>query len=456
MAKTLVNDIRIVISIFLVTLLLFLAFVIPSMIGSTHLGATDISAEKSTVTLSAMLTDLTEKGRWEMLIGNALQELKSNHPETNIKMAYFQSPLNQTRDEILKALTDQTPIDLVSVDQIWLGEFAQKGLLTDLTALTDSWGRSSDWYQENWDGGAYNKKVYGIWAWTDARGIWYWKDILARTGIDPYSLRTWDGYIASAKRLNSALEKDGIEGAILFDVNYSPDLWYPYLWMLRGDILEYKQGHPSKGSYWFPIYNSTKGVKALTFIKDQVDAGIKPMTFRGVSLDKEFVNRKFATMISGSWIPGFIPRTEWPTLEKKLGFIPMFPVPTKDTQNATMMGGWELSIPVTSKHKELAWELITIMLKPKILAPWLEKYGYLPTQQSIGEGRMMNATKSKYPYYDQILPMLFFGHHRSNIPEYPAIAEHIREAIQEVSYGEKEPQQALEDAARKSAHVLGW
>jgi len=106
MAKTLVNDIRIVISIFLVTLLLFLAFVIPSMIGSTHLGATDISAEKSTVTLSAMLTDLTEKGRWEMLIGNALQELKSNHPETNIKMAYFQSPLNQTRDEILKALTD--------------------------------------------------------------------------------------------------------------------------------------------------------------------------------------------------------------------------------------------------------------------------------------------------------------------------------------------------------------
>jgi multiple sugar transport system substrate-binding protein len=175
-----------------------------------------------------------------------------------------------------------------------------------------------------------------------------------------------------------------------------------------------------------------------------------------VSLDKEFVNRKFATMISGSWIPGFFPRTEWPTLEKKLGFIPMFPVPTKDTQNATMMGGWELSIPVTSKHKELAWELITIMLKPKILAPWLEKYGYLPTQQSIGEGRMMNATKSKYPYYDQILPMLFFGHHRSNIPEYPAIAEHIREAIQEVSYGKKEPQQALEDAARKSAHVLGW
>jgi multiple sugar transport system substrate-binding protein len=422
MAKTLANDFRVVISIFSVTLLLFLAFVIPSQAGYTQMGSSNDSTGKSTVTLSAMLTDLTEKGRWEILIGNALQELKRNHPQMNIKMAYFESPYNQTRGQILKAITNQKPIDLVSVDQIWLGEFAQKGLLTDLTALADSWGRSSDWYQENWDGGAYNKKIYGIWAWTDARGIWYWKDLLARTGVDPYSMRTWDGYIASAKRLNSALEKDGIEGAILFDVNYSPDLWYPYLWMLRGDILEYKQGHPRKGSYWFPAYNSTQGVKALNFIKDQVDDGIIPMTFRGLSLDKEFVNRKFATMISGSWIPGFFPRAEWPDLELKLGFIPMFPVPTKDTQNATMMGGWGLSIPVTSRHKELAWELITIMLKPKILAPWIEKYRYLPTQLSIGEGRMMNATKSTFPYYDQMLSMIPFGHRRPNIPEYPAIA----------------------------------
>jgi hypothetical protein len=30
---------------------------------------------------------------------------------------------------MLAALTDQTPIDLISVDQIWLGEFAEKGPL---------------------------------------------------------------------------------------------------------------------------------------------------------------------------------------------------------------------------------------------------------------------------------------------------------------------------------------
>ncbi len=38
--------------------------------------------------------------------------------------------------------------------------------------------------------------------------------------------------------------------------------------------------------------------------------------------------------------------------------------------------------------------------------------------------------------------------------EYPQIAEHIREAIEEVYV--KQPKQALDDAAKESARVLGW
>jgi multiple sugar transport system substrate-binding protein len=51
-----------------------------------------------------------------------------------------------------------------------------------------------------------------------------------------------------------------------------------------------------------------------------------------------------------------------------------------------MMGGWELAIPQTSKNKDLAWELLTIMGGTKIISPWLEQYGFLPTQKSLGSG----------------------------------------------------------------------
>jgi multiple sugar transport system substrate-binding protein len=163
----------------------------------------------------------------------------------------------------------------------------------------------SDWYQSNLAGGVYKGRMYAIWAWTDIRGIWYWKDLLDQAGVDSNSLKTWDGYIASAKKLDDALKSQGIQGAVLSGANYSPDLWYPYLWMLGGDIIKQKIGHPTKGMYWFPAYNSSAGVKAMEFIKAQVDAGIKPI--KGLT-DKPFVDHKVAVYISGSWLPGWFPK----------------------------------------------------------------------------------------------------------------------------------------------------
>jgi multiple sugar transport system substrate-binding protein len=55
-----------------------------------------------------------------------------------------------------------------------------------------------------------------------------------------------------------------------------------------------------------------------------------------------------------------------------------------------------------------------------------------------------------------MLSLIQFGRGRPAIPEYPQIAEDIRQAIDEVQFGVKEPKQALDDAAAKSAKVLGW
>jgi hypothetical protein len=141
------------------------------------------------------------------------------------------------------------------------------------TNFTDEWGNSSDWYQANWDGGVYEGKIYGIWGWTDIRGIWYWKDLLKQADVDPELLKTWNGYINASKRLNEILRPYGIEGMHLVGASHAPDMFYPYLWMLGGEIFEMKNGHPKHGSYWFPTFNSSEGVMALEFIKRQIDAG---------------------------------------------------------------------------------------------------------------------------------------------------------------------------------------
>jgi multiple sugar transport system substrate-binding protein len=403
-------------------------------------------AQKQKVVLKAMLTDLGQIGKWDILIGQALQQLKAKHPDMDIQVQYIEAPDSQTREHFLAAMTNQTPIDLVSVDQIWLGEFAQKGYLTDLTNRSISWGRIPDFYQNNIDGMTYNQKIYGIWAWTDIRGLWYWKDLLNNVGVTPNSLSTWDGYIAAAKKLDAALRPQGIEGVHLNGVDNSPDMWYPYLWELGGNIVTYKNGHP------VPAFNSSAGVRALGFLKEQVDAGIKPQK---TLFEHGFANRKFAVMLAGSWMPGQFPPMSAQAFKQKIGFLPMFPVPDASTQTSTTMGGWEVAIPTTSKHKDLSWELITMIMEPKNIAPWLEHYGYLPTQATIGQGRMLNNTESSFPYYNQMISMIPLGHSRPSIPQYPLLAQNVRHAIDNVYSGLMTPKQALDEAAANSSKVLG-
>ncbi|HET6730912.1 MAG TPA: extracellular solute-binding protein [Nitrososphaeraceae archaeon] len=411
--------------------------------------------QKQNVTLTALLEDQGDPARWKSLIEPAMEKLRERYPEMNIEINYTTSPYNQTRLKILSALEAKAPVDLVSLDQIWLGEFAEKGLLTDLTNFTEAWGRQPDWYQANWDGGVHKGKVYGIWAWTDVRGIWYWKDMLNEAGVDPKSLTTWQGYIDGAKKLNAVLRSQNIEGVHLTGADHSPDLWYPYLWMLGGDIVSMKQGHPTKGAYWYPTFNGSEGTRALNFIKEQIDAGILPQ--KKHYWGEEFLDRKFAVMIEA--LQHHIPITtaqNRTNFEQNVGFIPMFPVPNEKNQTSTLMGGWELAVPTTSAHKDLAWELMTIMLEPEILGPYLTKHANMPTQIPIGQGQYSEEPTKVVPYYNQLVSMIELGKSRPSIPEYPQIAEFIKEALDSVYYGTASPKQALDQAAEKSAKALGW
>jgi multiple sugar transport system substrate-binding protein len=145
------------------------------------------------VTLRVLFDEFNTKGMGKSLVDNAVEKLRQNHPNLNIGVEYMDTPYSQTKGQIENSITNRTSLDVVSVDQIWLGELADKELLTDLTAKAENWGRLSDFYQSNIDGMIYNNTIYGIWAWTDVRGIWYWKDLLEEAGVEPELLDTWDG-----------------------------------------------------------------------------------------------------------------------------------------------------------------------------------------------------------------------------------------------------------------------
>jgi multiple sugar transport system substrate-binding protein len=414
------------------------------------------TAQKRQVTIVVVVDDQGDPPRLiDWLFRPAMEELKNRHPDLNITLDYRPIPYLNLHQEFSNAMANQSAVDIMTVDHIWLGEFVENGFLTDLTDHAENWGRQDEWYPANWAGGIYNDRVYGIWTVTDVRGMWYWKDMLSQANVDPNSLKTWDGYISSAKKLNSELQGQGVQGIHLVGAGHSPDIWYPYLWMQGGEIIRQKEGHPSKGFYWFPAFNSTEGVRALSFIKQLIDAGVQPQRehFWGM----EFLDRKFAVMLEALQNHVRLNTTEQnQAFEQEVGFFPMFPVPSLNNTSSSLLGGWLLSVPQTSTNKDLAWELISIIEEPEIIAPFHAQFGLLPTQIPIGNGPYAQDLSNTIPYYDELISMLSIARARPNIPEYPQISEHILEAINQVYNGTKQPEEALDEAAAKSAEALGW
>src|SRR3546814_12841505 len=60
----------------------------------------------------------------------SIQELRHRHPDLSIQLNYTTYPYNEMREKLLSAAENQTGIDLITLGQIWLGEFAEKGFLT--------------------------------------------------------------------------------------------------------------------------------------------------------------------------------------------------------------------------------------------------------------------------------------------------------------------------------------
>jgi ABC-type glycerol-3-phosphate transport system substrate-binding protein len=57
----------------------------------------------------------------------------------DIQLDYGAFEYSDERMQFLEVMANQNSIDIMSVDQIWLREFAEKGFLTDLTDREQNW-----------------------------------------------------------------------------------------------------------------------------------------------------------------------------------------------------------------------------------------------------------------------------------------------------------------------------
>jgi hypothetical protein len=88
--------------------------------------------------------------------------------------------------------------------------------------------------------------------------------------------------------------------------------------------------------------------------------------------------------------------------------------------------------------------------------PWLEQYGFLPTQKTLGSGPQSAQFNQTIPLYNKMITMFPMARSRPCPSAISTNSRQFERANEDFNYGIEEPKQTSDDAAAKSAKVLGW
>jgi len=422
--------------------------------------AEEPEAERETVTLSMIL--VTPQDRWDFLLAEAEEKFEEENPNIDIVVDAQFLPFADRLTQLRAAATAGTPLDIVSLDQPEVGDFASAGFTTDLTEwINRDMDGLSSYLPAHREATKYQGGWHAVWIFTDARLLWYYKDMVEEAGVDPATdMTTWDGYIESCQALDELA--DDVEGCLLIGQPWIADWTMPYAWMQGGDLgydvnpdLAEAQGAADP---WIPALGSDAWVGALQFTRDQVDAGIDPFTEH--QFGQAFASKRFATWLGGTWAYGVLQEAEGVDLSN-VGLLGAFPTPSEDVDTATMAGGWSLAIPSTSEQPEMAWSFMRTMLDEEILGEMQVRFGELPTQETIAESfddrfaeYWNEGGVDRWAELQELAP---HAYGRPSFPTWPQIASSITSMVQSVMFEDADPTEAAATAQQTAVtDVLGW
>jgi multiple sugar transport system substrate-binding protein len=233
--------------------------------------------------------------------------------------------------------------------------------------------------------------TYAVPWFTEARAIYYRKDVLDKAGIDPSTAFTDVG--AFQQTLQTIKEKVpeingkpispfGMPGKKAFDLVHHV---MPFVWDNGGAELS---DDASKSTI-----NSSQAEQGVDFVAQLVQKGLfdKSMLERdGTQVENQFKGGRLAVWIGGPWVLSTIDRTDdknWvPAARKNVGVAPMPAGP--DGKAFTFVGGSNLMMLKSSQHQNEAWALMKYLSGDSVQKDYANLLSFFPArlkpQEEVG------------------------------------------------------------------------
>ena len=366
-----------------------------------------------------------------------LDEWNEQNPDEQVTLIELSESADQQRQSLINnAQTQSDAYDVISVDVVWVAEFAANQWVLELPIddLTND-----DIIQPVWDAGCYMDRLFAMPYVTDAPLMYYRKDFLAEAGVTEVPT-TWDGIKSAVDAVRALPGHESIGG---FGGQFAK---YEGLTCCAAEFI-----HTAGGDFFDDqnqvIVNSPESVKGLQNLMDGFKDGYIPGDAR--EWKEEDSRNAFED-------GNLVFQRQWPFQyannlenlgEDKFGVAAL---PSIDGKSyVPTLGGHYCGVSAFSKNKATALKFIQWWTTKESEQYMLDKQSNAPILGSLYEDSEM---LQKYPYLPTLRASLDAAEARPKAVAYGDVTAAIQDAVFPAIQQQTTAEQAitgLEEALKK-------
>lgn len=344
----------------------------------------------------------------------AFQEL---HPNVTVEIQTF--PFEEYQTKLMTAVRGGSGPDIMSLDQPWIPQFAEAGVLL---ALDDHVGASDAVLEEQFFPAAWASTFWKDTQWAVPLGFDVWEtlvwnpELFEAAGLDPDSPpTTWAELLDYAEQLTG----DGQFGVVLPSAlsEVIPVFNNSFVFSNGGAIID------AEGNV---VIDSPENIETYTYLYTQL-AQHAPNGLAGLdqtAAEALFTSGKVAMMFNGNW--------SQETLDAQSDFdwrMAVPPVPNAGDTFVGATGGWNLAVSADSRHADLAYAFIEFITTDVDI-----QVGVAANTPAFIPAAEVYLQQRKYS--DVLLTISQHARPRPSSPFYPQISEVQQVGAQRILGGE--------------------
>lgn len=371
-----------------------------------------------------------DAGKDQALWDGIVKDFGAKYP--NVKVDFEVQPFDKRVEKLTTAMAVGHGPDVWYINIEDVPNHAQNGRLIPFDDLLAQ-DVKSDYLPEALKALTYNGRLWAAPILASVQATFYNTKLFATAGLTTYPA-TWDDVLGIAPKLKE-------KGIYLtqFDATDPQGKFYPFLWQAGGKVFS----DDGKSV----LFNSPEGVEALTFVTGLFNnkyipqatvSGNIPITETPLGKEEAAAGFHLAEsgrvkQLSAAWGAGVL----------KIGP----PLKYKDQVTSGTIAGFAISSKAKSKDAATAW--VQYLISPEVMKKIDKATGYFVPRKSIGSIHAEDPILGELEkYLPQVRPT------PTHLLGRQIASDVLAPEIQAAVLGQKDPKQALNDAAKRANDLI--